>query len=102
MKTVAMIYLAWSLLLSAITFCFYGWDKRQARKNNWRTPESRLHLLSLLGGWPGAMMGRRIFRHKTQKLSFKLVIWLAAILHLILFAAIVYYWFSSAGPATAE
>lgn len=69
---------------SLATFLMYGWDKRQAKNNGWRVPEKQLHGLAFLGGWPGAMLGQNFFRHKTQKIEFKIMTWLAAGLHVIL------------------
>jgi uncharacterized membrane protein YsdA (DUF1294 family) len=43
-----------------------------------------LHLLALLGGWPGAVLGQQLFRHKTKKVVFRLVLWLILALHLTL------------------
>lgn len=59
--------------INVITFLFYGYDKRQAINNKGRIPELTLHLLALLGGTPGALLGQLSFRHKTKKLSFKIV-----------------------------
>ena len=86
----ALIYTAIVLLISLITFVLYGWDKRQAKNDGWRVPEIRLHTLAFLGGWPGAMIGQNYFRHKTQKLSFKVMTWAAALFHLIGFGYVVY------------
>jgi uncharacterized membrane protein YsdA (DUF1294 family) len=74
-------YIAVVAVVSVTTFLVYGWDKRQAKTNGRRVPEKRLHLLAVLGGWPGALMGQSYFRHKTQKLEFKIVTWGAAALH---------------------
>jgi len=41
------------LLLSLLTFFVYGFDKHAAETGRWRTQESTLHLLALIGGWPG-------------------------------------------------
>ena len=70
MKWIAVGYLCVVGLMSLITFACYGWDKRAARLEGLRISENRLHTLSLLGGWPGALIGRQIFRHKTQKTWF--------------------------------
>jgi len=43
-------------VLSLVTFCAYWQDKRAAQAGLWRTPESTLHALALLGGWPGAIV----------------------------------------------
>ena len=59
------------LLMSALTFCCYGMDKRAARQGRWRVAEQTLHALALLGGWPGALLGQQVFRHKTRKLAFR-------------------------------
>jgi len=75
--------------MSVITFMFYGYDKRQSRRNKMRVPEIILHMLALLGGTPGAFLGQLFFRHKTKKLRFKIV-FLAIVLLQILFGF--YYW----------
>jgi len=56
---------------SAVTFIFYGFDKAAAQLGRWRTPESTLQFLGLIGGWPGALLAQRTMRHKTQKESFQ-------------------------------
>lgn len=75
------IYASLTVGMSLISFAFYGVDKRRARRNQQRIPERRLHLLALLGGWPGALIAQRIFRHKTQKVSFRMMYWLIVLLH---------------------
>lgn len=62
---------------SVVTFLFYGLDKRAATRGGWRTSEARLHLFELLGGWPGALLAQRVFRHKTRKAEFQVVFYLA-------------------------
>ena len=65
--------------LSVITYLVYWWDKSSARKGSWRTPETTLHLLSLCGGWPGALIAQQVLRHKTQKQPFRLILWLTVL-----------------------
>ncbi|MCJ8215276.1 DUF1294 domain-containing protein [Aeromonas veronii] len=72
------------LTMSLLTVAAYAWDKRQAVRGEWRIPESRLHLLELCGGWPGALVARQWLRHKTQKRSYRLVFWFIVLLHLTL------------------
>lgn len=76
-------YLGGLLLLSALTYGLYAKDKRAARLELRRTPEQTLHWLSLLGGWPGALMAQAQLRHKTQKQPFKTLLWLTIIGHLL-------------------
>src|SRR5512135_3027725 len=63
------------LILSVFTFLAHRSDKRLAEAGKRRIPESALHLLELLGGWPGAFLAQRIFRHKTSKISYQVVFW---------------------------
>jgi uncharacterized membrane protein YsdA (DUF1294 family)/cold shock CspA family protein len=62
--------------LSLLSFLVYAFDKSAAIGKRWRTAESRLHLLSLLGGWPGALVAQRMFRHKSSKMSFQIEFWI--------------------------
>ena len=75
-------YLGLSIVASIICFFAYGIDKYRARSHQWRIPEKTLHTLAMIGGWPGALFGQQFFRHKTQKLGFRLVLWLIVIVHL--------------------
>lgn len=74
--------LGWYLVLSAITYVAYGADKSAARAGRWRTPETALHLLEVVGGWPGALLAQRRFRHKTRKVSYQIVFWICVVVNL--------------------
>ena len=56
----------WLIAINLVTFAVYGNDKRRARRGAWRVPEKTLFLLPLLGGSIGALLGMRVFRHKTK------------------------------------
>jgi uncharacterized membrane protein YsdA (DUF1294 family) len=86
-----LTYLTVVLLASLLSFLLYGWDKRQARHGGRRIPEKTLHLAALLGGWPGAWAGQQVFRHKTQKVSFRIVFWLIVFLNAVVLAALVWW-----------
>jgi uncharacterized membrane protein YsdA (DUF1294 family)/cold shock CspA family protein len=88
-------------IASALAFIMYAFDKSAAIKNRnrspenaqtvrsyERTPESTLHLLSLLGGWPGAFLAQRKWRHKSRKLGFRRVYWLTVGINLMVVAGI--------------
>jgi uncharacterized membrane protein YsdA (DUF1294 family) len=69
------------LALSVFTFFAYRSDKRRAEAGEWRVPESTLHFAALVGGWPGAFLAQRRFRHKTSKGSFQFVFWIVVLTH---------------------
>lgn len=69
------------LVASVLAFVLYGVDKRRAGSGDRRIPESTLHAVALLGGWPGAFLAQRFFRHKTVKVSFQAVFWLIVAAH---------------------
>lgn len=61
----------WLSALNLFAIALYAWDKHAAAHGRHRVPENRLHLLALLGGWPGAWLAQRLFRHKTRKTAFQ-------------------------------
>ncbi|MBR9830123.1 MAG: DUF1294 domain-containing protein [Oceanospirillales bacterium] len=84
---VLMEYLPWQLpllmaVLSGVTFVVYAMDKSAAQKNQYRTPESTLHMLALVGGWPGALCAQKILRHKSVKAAFRSVFWGTVVVNL--------------------
>ncbi len=52
----AIVYLGLVAVTSLASFAAYGFDKRRAGTGGRRVPERTLHLLALLGGWPGAIL----------------------------------------------
>ena len=71
----------WFTAISLVAAIATGLDKRKAQKQDWREPEAMLHLVELLGGWPGAFLAQRVFRHKTSKISYQIVFWLFVLLY---------------------
>ena len=74
------------LTLSLLSFIAYAIDKSAAKRGKWRTKESTLHLLALMGGWPGALFAQNVLRHKSVKASFRNVFWLTVIANLAVLA----------------
>lgn len=90
MMYLAIAYLLTVTIMSLAAFVLYGIDKRRARNNMRRVPERRLHLIALCGGWPGAWIGQRVFRHKTAKLRFRVVFWLVVVVHISVVSGVAY------------
>lgn len=72
--------------MSVVCYVAYRMDKSYALTGRRRISENRLHMFELLGGWPGGFIAQRFLRHKNRKLSYQLVFWLIAILHVLVWA----------------
>ncbi|MGO4624657.1 DUF1294 domain-containing protein [Ensifer sp. 2YAB10] len=66
--TALALYAAYINILS---FGLFWFDKRAARAGRWRISEQTLLTIAFLGGSPGAMAARHVFRHKTRKEPFR-------------------------------
>jgi len=87
---VTVMLLAAYGLFSGVAFFMYGADKSAAEQGRWRTSESTLHAIALVGGWPGALVARRVFRHKTTKQPFRTIFWVTVIVNCMALAWFVY------------
>jgi uncharacterized membrane protein YsdA (DUF1294 family) len=76
--------LAWLLAVNLVTFLTYGYDKGIAGSSRMRVPERVLLLLALAGGSPAALLGMRLFHHKTVKSSFQHKFWLVLLVQAVL------------------
>lgn len=92
------LILALYMVASLLTFITYAADKSAARKGARRTPESTLHMLSLVGGWPGALVAQQRLRHKSKKQSFRSVFWVTVFLNCGVFV----WLFTPTGAATLQ
>lgn len=73
-------FLIYLIIINLITIYIYKYDKTNAELNGpskelkfTRISERTLHILSLLGGWPGALVAQQYFRHKTIKQPFQAI-----------------------------
>ena len=69
------------LVVSTATFGAYALDKSAAKRGAWRTSESTLHLLALVGGWPGALIAQNRLRHKSRKQPFRAIFWATVVMN---------------------
>ncbi len=70
---VACVY----IVTSIAAYSAYKHDKEAAQVGARRTNEWTLITLGLIGGWPGALVARHRFRHKTKKVAFRVGYWLS-------------------------
>lgn len=81
-RAVLVIY----LVASVLTFLVYAFDKSAAERHQWRIAESTLHLLALVGGWPGSVAAQQHLRHKSSKRSFQFAFWVTVVINCAAFA----------------
>lgn len=97
LKLISPLIVVAYVLLSLLTYVVYSVDKHSARSGHWRIAESTLHLLALVGGWPGASLARHRLRHKTVKQPFRTVFVTTILLNCVGFA-----WLFTADGASAQ
>ena len=79
----------WYLVASAVTFTAYALDKSAARRGARRIAESTLHALSFAGGWPGALLGQQLLRHKSSKYEFRQLFWATVVFNCVALVALI-------------
>lgn len=84
------IYSAYLALMSITAFILYGIDKSKAKKKKWRITENTLIGVGFFGGSVGALLGMKLFRHKTKHnyfwtLNYMGLIWQSILLVYLLF-----------------
>ncbi|WP_027398668.1 DUF1294 domain-containing protein [Anaerovorax odorimutans] len=73
----AVILIIWNL----IVFLLMGLDKYKSIHNKWRISEKTLLLSAFFMGGAGAFIGSLVFRHKTKKIKFKILLPTAVVLN---------------------
>ena len=65
------IILSYLLMINIFTMYTFFLDKSKAKNKKWRIKERTLFLLSIFGGSMGAIIGMKLFKHKTKHWYFK-------------------------------
>ena len=78
--SVIIIYL---LVINIVAFLAFGIDKYKAQKGMWRISESTLLTMAALGGSIGALLGMRVWRHKTLHNKFRIGIPVIIVLQIV-------------------
>ena len=81
MENTLLYYL---IFINVVTFLVYGIDKWKAKQGSWRISEATLLILAAIGGSIGALLGMKIWHHKTMHKKFKYGLPLILIIQIIL------------------
>ena len=76
------------LAIGVISIWRYWADKAKAEADEWRVPETELHVLDLVGGIAGGLVAQALLHHKTRKTGFVAITWLIAAAHLIVLGTV--------------
>jgi len=83
-ESIQIYIIPYYIAISIFTFFIYSKDKDYAQDGSWRISENTLHLLSILGGWTGALIAQDKLQHKSSKFSFKIVFFLTILINIFL------------------
>ncbi len=81
------IILGYLAFVNLMALMMFGIDKSKARRGGRRISEAGLFMISFVGGAVGGLLGMLLFRHKTQKLGFKAMMFIIILINIYL-----YYW----------
>ena len=95
---IANALLYYLIVINIVTFLVYGIDKwrstsgrllptgrKKAKQGCWRISEATLLILAVIGGSIGALLGMKVWRHKTQHKKFKYGLPLILLVQIVLF-----------------
>jgi uncharacterized membrane protein YsdA (DUF1294 family) len=68
---IANALLYYLIVINVVTFLVYGIDKVKAKRGYWRISEVTLLMLAVIGGSIGALLGMKVWHHKTMHKKFK-------------------------------
>jgi uncharacterized membrane protein YsdA (DUF1294 family) len=68
---IANALLYYLIVITIVTFLVYGIDKWKAKQGSWRISEASLLILAVIGGSIGALLGMKVWHHKTMHKKFK-------------------------------
>lgn len=75
-------------VMSLVSFLIYAVDKSAAVSGRWRVSESKLLVLGLACGWPGAIVAQQLLHHKTTKASFRSAFWGTVVTNMVIVAVL--------------
>ena len=81
---IANALLYYLIVINVVSFLVYGIDKWKAKQGSWRISEATLLIFAVIGGSIGALLGMKIWHHKTMHKKFKYGLPLILIIQIIL------------------
>ena len=78
------VLLYYLMVINLVTFLVYGIDKWQAKQAGQRISEATLLMLAVVGGTVGALLGMKVWHHKTMHKKFKYGLPLILIVQMVL------------------
>lgn len=82
--TIEQLIVIYLIAINVIAFFMYGIDKWKAKRSKWRIPEATLLGMAVIGGSIGALLGMKVWHHKTQHKKFRFGVPTIIIIQLIL------------------
>lgn len=79
------------VLWNVVTFILMAVDKYKAVRGKWRISESALLTAAFAMGGFGSLLGSVVFRHKTRKWKFRILLPVALLFNISLIFLIKYY-----------
>ncbi len=86
MRELWIVIAVYLITINLTAFIMYGLDKQKAVRHKWRISERVLIGVAAFGGSVGALLGMRVFHHKTKHMKF--VIGVPAIIVIQVIAAV--------------
>lgn len=84
-------FTAFFITLNISSFIYFGLDKRKAQKSQHRITETKLLIMTLIGGTVGSVLGMLLFNHKIAKKSFVIKILLIILIQILILYLIYNY-----------
>ena len=75
-------YLAVIGFMSVLTIILYSYDKVAAQSSRFRVPVYVLNMVTALGGGAGAFFSMLLYRHKNNKMNFRILIYFSLVLQI--------------------
>lgn len=85
METTIKWMLVWLVMLNVIGMLVTSWDKRRARRREWRVPESTFWMITALGGGLLTFVTMLVIRHKTRHRSLMIGLPLMMLVQVVVF-----------------